>query len=432
MFCRLFSLAVLLLLAWASFAGAQLTVDIYGPGQNKVSLAVLPPRGIPQGSQPSELSAVFEQQVLQNLSFLPFIKAVHASELLGGDPSRGLQAQDIDTRPLLLGGVDLVMTSGWEGDDLQVRVFEILQNRRLVGKAYRGLNAQNVGKAADAFCAELMRALTGRSGFFHTTLAFVRKTGESSELYTVSPQGRDLTRVTNVGGFNLSPEWSKDGRRIFYTHVGEREHSLGVWDEATGHSSMYRFPGHTVISPACMPDGSVTVVLNATGSPEVWLLDKAYKPKRILAGGRSIEVSQTFDSQGRRMAYVSDRLGTPHIFVMDLATGQETRVTYEGRYNTNPCLSPDGRYVAFSRQMSEGHRIFVHDLDSGLERQITFGPGWDEDPAFGPDGYFVAFTSSRSGGYKLYLTTRNGDDPILIPTGSGEATMPAWDTSRIQ
>ncbi|MGE4553853.1 MAG: protein tolB [Desulfovibrionaceae bacterium] len=428
---RLLLPVCLLTLLWAVPAGAQLTVDIYGPGQNKVTLAILPARSVSGGALPA-VAAKFEEQVRQDLSFLPFIKVVKTSEILGGDPSRGLQAQDIDFRPLILGRVDLVMTSGWEGGDIQARVFETLQSRRLVGKAYRGLDDRNVGKAADAFCAELMRALTGRSGFFNTTIAFVRKMGESSELYTISPQGRDLTRITNVGGFNLSPEWSKDGRRILYTHVGEREHSLGVWDKTTGRSAMYRFPGHTVISPAFMHDGAATVVLNMTGSPDVWLLDKAYKPVRILVGGRAIEVSQTFDSKGLRMAYVSDRLGNPHIFAMDLGTGQETRVTYEGSYNTNPCLSPDGRYVAFSRQMSGGHRIFVHDLMTGQERQITFGPGSDEDPAFGPDGYFVAFCSSRGGGYKLYLTTRHGDDPMLIPTGPGEASMPAWDTSRTQ
>ena len=63
---------------------------------------------------------------------------------------------------------------------------------------------------------------------------------------------------------------------------------------------------------------------------------------------------------------------------------------------------------------------------SGRERQLTFGPGSDEDPTWSPDGYFIAFASSRSGPSQIYLTTKHGDEPILIPTGPGEATSPAW------
>ncbi|MCA1744028.1 MAG: TolB family protein, partial [Desulfonatronovibrio sp.] len=72
------------------------------------------------------------------------------------------------------------------------------------------------------------------------------------------------------------------------------------------------------------------------------------------------------------------------------------------------------------------HRIFLADLETGREKQISFGPGNDEDPNFAPDSYFIAFSSNRSGKYELYLTTRNGDSPVMIPTGPGHATAPAW------
>jgi TolB protein len=72
------------------------------------------------------------------------------------------------------------------------------------------------------------------------------------------------------------------------------------------------------------------------------------------------------------------------------------------------------------------HKLFLVDLASGRERQLTFGPGSDEDPTWSPDGYFIAFASTRSGPSKIYLTTKHGDEPILIPTGPGEATSPAW------
>jgi TolB protein len=72
------------------------------------------------------------------------------------------------------------------------------------------------------------------------------------------------------------------------------------------------------------------------------------------------------------------------------------------------------------------HKIFLVDLASGQERQLTFGANSDEDPTWSPDGYFIAFSSNRSGTKQLYLTTKHGDEPILIPTGPGDTEAPAW------
>jgi TolB protein len=421
-------------LAGVTSASAQtggVSVDIFGPGQRKLSLVILPPRDL-KGGLPPTLAAEFEKNVRQDLDFLPFLQTTPVSDLLGGDPSKGVRIEEIDLRPLRLAKVDLIVTMGWEGNSVQARVYDTLSGRRLVGKAYPGLDAQKTPLAADAFCAEFMRALTGRSGFFNSDLAFVRKVPGGREIFTVSPQGRNLKQVTKTGGINLSPEWDKEGRRIIFTHVGEKSHSLGVLTRATGKVTMRTFPGFTVISPTFLPDGDMAVTLAIKGQPDIYRLSKSFKVMEPLADSRSIEVSPSFDSKGLRMAFVSDSRGNPHIFVKEMSTGEVKRVTFEGKYNTSPCLSPDGRYIAFSRQLPGGHKIFVHDLITGQEKQITFGPGSDEDPAFGPDGYFIAFSSNRGGQYQIYLTTRHGDEPKLVPTGAGEATAPSWDTSRIK
>lgn len=407
------------------------SVDIFGPGQGKLNLVILPPRNLKSGPLSSQASE-FDKYVRQNLDFLAFLQITPSTEILGGDPSKGVRIEEIDLKPLRLSKVDLIITMGWEGDSIQARVYDTLSGRRLVGKAYPSLNPQKTPLAADAFCAEFMRALTGRSGFFNSDLAFVRKVESGREIFTVSPQGRNLKQATKLGGINLSPDWDKNGRRIIFTHVGDKSHSLGILDRNTGKVNLRTFPGFTVISPAFMPNGEVAVTLSIKGQPDIYRLTKTFKIKEPLADSRSIEVSPSFDSKGLRMAFVSDSRGNPHIFIKEMATGEVKRVTMEGKYNTSPCLSPDGRYVAFSRRLPGGHKIFVHDLFTGQERQISFGPGSDEEPAFGPDGYFVAFSSNRTGQYQIYMTTRHGDEPKRVPTGPGEATAPSWDTSRIQ
>lgn len=424
-------LTTMMLLVTAVFAAAApLTVDIYGPGQKLVNMTILPAKTLREGRAVPEASAEFVSIVKNNLSYVPFLKDVPMSQMLGGDPSKGVKARDINFKPLQLAKVDLVMTVGWDGPNLEARVYETFSGRLVVGKAYGNVQGKLVTRVADRFCSVLLEELCGKKGFFDSPIAFVKQLGKSKEIYTVLPQGRELTRITKLGGFNLSPTWSPDGSKIAFTHIGAKKHTLGIWDSKTGKIMLRNNTlGQTVISPVFVDDSRIAVTLNKTGQADIYMLDEQYKPKRTLVKSSFIDVSPSFDRTGSLMAFTSGRAGNPHIYLLNLKTGDLKRVTITGKYNTHPCLSPDGRYIAYTHRTANGHRIFLHDLRNGREKQLTFGPGSDEYPAFGPDGYFIAFASNRSGEYKLYLTTRHGDTPQPLKTGNGPAFAPAWDTS---
>ena len=427
-FC-VFGLFVIFM-ASSAFAAGPLTVDIHGPGQRMVNLILLPPKGLDGSEVPAAPARAFEELVANNLSYIPFLKLVPVSELLGGDPSTGVKGSEIDYKPMQLARIDLCMTTGWNGNYIEARVFETFSGRRVVGKSYNDVGELTLTQAADRFCSAFLEALTGKKGFFDSPIAFVRQEGQTKEIFTVLPQGRDLTRITKLGGFNLSPAWSADGTKIAFTHIAKTRHELGLYDSKTKKITMVtKGLGQTIISPVFGPDGRLIVALNRNGATNIFELDKNLKPTRTLARSPYIDVSPSFDRTGEKMVFTSGRAGNPHIYLMDMKSGDVRRVTVTGKYNTHPCLSPNGRYVAYTHRTSNGHRIYLHDLTTGREKQLTFGPGNDEYPAFGPDGYFVAFSSSRSGEYKLYLSTRHGDAPRKISTGTGQAYAPAWDTS---
>ena len=414
-----------------SIAGAQapLTVDIHGPGQRLVNITILPPKGLDGAPVPAAAARSFEELVANDLSYIPFLRIVAVSELLGGDPSTGVMAQDIDFKPFQLARVDLCMTTGWNGDFLEARVFETFSGRRVVGKSYRDVS-DKLPQVADRFCSAFLEALTGKKGFFDSPLAFVKQEGKSKEIYTVLPQGRELKRITQLGGFNLSPAWSGDGKQLVFTHIDRDRHELGVYDSATQKTKRYsKGLGDTVISPVFGGGDTLYVALNLNGTTNIYPLDTNFRVGKAVISSPYIDVSPSFDRSGSKMVFTSGRAGNPHIYLLDMKTGELRRVTTTGKYNTHPCISPDGRFVAYTHQTSDGHRIYLHDLETGREKQLTFGPGNDEYPAFGPDGYFVAFSSNRTGEYQIYLTTRHGDTPKRITTGKGGAFAPAWDTS---
>ena len=424
---KIWILTLLLVLAFGESvrAAETLSVDIFGPGQTRVNILVLPARGV-DGQAASAVARSFGEYVQGDIGFLPFLRLAYMTEVLGGDPSKGLKAEDIDFKPLQLSRIDLVMTIGGSGANIEARVYETFTRKLLVGKSYSQVDQGGVPRVADRFCAQLMRVLTGKSGFFDSTLAFSKKVSGGKELFTASALGRDLHQVTHDGGFNVSPSWSKDGRQLAYTNISDLGHRLGIWDRVSRVSRLRRFPGNIAISPTFTPDGQIAISLSLNGHPDIYLLNSDFKASQPLAPSWAISVSPSFDLKGRKMVFCSGRLGGPQIFMLNRDTGVVDRVTYDGTYNTRPSLSPDGRFVVFARLTDSGHRIFIRDLVVNQERQISFGPGNDEDPSFDPDGYFVSFASSRNGGVKIYVTTRYGDPARLIPTGPGDAMAPAW------
>jgi TolB protein len=429
---RVACLLMLMLLSCVGSASAQqtLSIDIFGPGQHQLNMVMAKPLHLEPGVPEPQEAWKLNDHLRSCLGFMPFLRLVPGSEVIGGDALDGVTAQDIDFRRFRLDRIDLVLTAGWGGDSgigpVELRVYETFEQRLVLGKAYSGVTPEELPEIAARFCADLMAELTGQGDFFRSTLAVVKTHGQNKEIWTGSPLGRGLRQITSLGGISMSPAWSRDGRSLAFTLIIDGRHYLALLDRNNLEVRRVRLPGNTVISPVFHPGGDVVVSLDPDGRPDIYQLSKDLKIDRKLVQSWAIDISPSFDETGTKMAFVSSRLGNPHIFVMDMNTGDVRRVTYEGTYNTNPSLSPDGRLVVFSRQTSQGHRIFLHDLATGRERQLTFGPRNDVSPAWAPDGFFVAFCSNRSGQYKIYLTTRHGDEPRMAPLGEGEFASPAW------
>ena len=55
----------------------------------------------------------------------------------------------------------------------------------------------------------------------------------------------------------------------------------------------------------------------------------------------------------RRLVYVSDRDGVPHLFLYDFTSNSETQLTRDAADDSTPRFSPDGKSLAFIRGAKE-------------------------------------------------------------------------------
>jgi len=207
-----------------------------------------------------------------------------------------------------------------------------------------------------------------------------------------------MPAVGPPGGPPLDPKWSPDGGRLlFYTFPNLKRPHIFVFDLATEVlTDLSAAMGGDRMSdehPDWSPDAT-RIVFDSTRDREFW----ARQPDDPAAGAitRDLHImtvegvhianlTQSKDSEsnpswspdGRSIVF--DRRtpdgGPPQLYVLDLATGREERLTADDLWAHNPVWSPSGDQVVFSaldpQELPKGDDLFVIDRDGGNLRQIT-------------------------------------------------------------
>ena len=407
-----------------------LHINIHGPGEKKINVFVSSLMDLNENKKECPIYLkFFRETLIKNFSFLPFVNLISSAEILGGSEIKGFSRDKIDFNKFYLSKVDMLILVGWKEEEnrtfVEIKGYDVFNQMLFIGKRYE-IEPVLIYNVANRFCASFLEKLVGIKGFFDSYLALIVKKDNFRDIYVCTPQGYNWQRITRTDGLCLSPAWSWDNRYIAFTLIKNQSSQLWVYDVEKNSFKQIPVPGNTVISPAFTPDGYLSVSLDFYGNPDIYLL-RGNKIVKELVKGWGIDISPSFDRKGKKMAFVSSRLGSPQIFILDLDSKKISRISYEGNYNTDPAISPDGRYVVYSRLTDSGHRLILHDLNTGEEKQISFGPGNDEHPTWGPDGFFIAFTSNRSGRYKVYITTRLGTKAIPIKQDvEGDIISPSW------
>lgn len=126
-----------------------------------------------------------------------------------------------------------------------------------------------------------------------------------------------------------------------------------------------------------------------------------------------------------RLAFVSDRVGNPEIYVMD-EKGQVIQLTHHAASDDGPSWSPDKRRIAFASKRDGDWEIYWMNADgTGLTR-VTHNPARDIEPAWSPDGTYIAFTSDRDGEREIYIAGPSGVTRVTHTSGGAESWEPAW------
>jgi dipeptidyl aminopeptidase/acylaminoacyl peptidase len=253
-----------------------------------------------------------------------------------------------------------------------------------------------------------------------------------SELWTRSfTDGRESLVVRADDTMMSSVSWSPDGQALVYTYGGSTIRHEQT-PQYSGTKIIYTIsenvPGKTMVVPA--PSGA--------GAP---LAQEKVAPKE-LAGGGGFGGRRWLDAHH----FIADRTSPDFkrrtSTLVDIA-GAEPRVVHEdveekfwsmtGDANGGAQPSPDGKWIAFLSDRDGWDHLYVMPAAGGNPVQITKGKFEAWRPTWSPDSARIAFDANepdRYGTRRLYVATINGDPSkatiATITSGRGTNIAPQW------
>jgi TolB protein len=163
---------------------------------------------------------------------------------------------------------------------------------------------------------------------------------------------------------------------------------------------------------------------------ELYIVDyDGFNPRRITVN-RKLNILPAWSPDGRSLAYVSYRTGSPDIFRASIFEGRSANLTNGAGQNFAPTFSPDGKRVAYASSRSGNMEIWVANADGGGARKLTSSAAADTAPTWSSTGAEIAFTSDRSGSPQIYVMDSEGLNVRRLTHVGSWNDAAAWNPSK--
>ena len=213
-------------------------------------------------------------------------------------------------------------------------------------------------------------------------IAFTSDRDGNFEIYVMTADGSNQTRLTDNSANDSSPAWSPDGKKIAFA------------SDRDGNFEIY--------------------VMNADGSDQTRLTNNS-----VQDGGPA------WSPNGQRLAFTSGPLGNAQIFTMSADGSAQTRLTTNAADDRDPTWSPDGTKIAFGSNRDGQTQVYVMNADGSAQTRLTNNSVSSFYPTWSPNGTKIAFVLANPGNWALYVMNADGSNQIRL-TNNLNALFPAW------
>ena len=269
------------------------------------------------------------------------------------------------------------------------------------------------------FSDDLTLVITGTRGIASSkilySVQFPEKTPSGyeykSEIWEIDYDGENKRQVTRENSYCITPVFFPTigpftENKFLYVNYknGQPKIYLGSFKDEKG-TPLVPLRGNQLLPAISRRGDMIAFISDASGRADLFvqLFSKSHglmgKPIQAYSYPKSVQASPTFRPDGKKIAFVSDKKGTPRIFIIDTPyPGKETKprplcITKKYRHNTCPCWSPDGTKLAYSAMIDGTRQIIVYDFLTKEEIQLTTGSSHKENPTWAPNSLHLIYNT---------------------------------------
>ena len=408
----------LLLLAQASLAGAVLSIEIIGAGENQIPLAIVPFGG--DGKQARSIDEVVKGDLLRSGLFRLIDVEGKSPHDLAEVSYPDWQVRGADA--LVIGTVKVQANGRVEAS---FRLLDVVKQSELVGQAVSA-NDDQIRAVGHRIADLIYEKLTGDKGVFSTRIAYVNRQGKKFSLIVADSDGYNEQVVLAQTEPIMSPAWSPDGSHLVYVSFETGHAVIYVQSLYTNQRIVLANFSGSNSAPAWSPDGKqLAIVLTRDGSSQIYLARPDGSGIRRITFSNTIDTEPNFSPDGQSLLFTSDRGGSAQIYSMPVAGGPERRITFGEGNNYSPRYSPDGKGFVYTHFVNGKFYIAMQDFQNGQVEILTTG-GWEKKPSFAPNGKLILFASEARGRGILATVSSDGRVQQHMFTQSGDAREPVW------
>ncbi len=291
----------------------------------------------------------------------------------------------------------------------------------ILAKAYSGGSPRS---QAHALADDVVQAILGTPGVARTKIVFKRDMGKFGEIYVADYDGHNPIAVTADNAIVASPTWGLGRKMLYYMSHRAVYADIYSHDLSTGERKIFaKYPGSN-LSPAVSRDGrKIAMVLSKNGSPDVYVANADGSGLLQLTKTADDESSPTWAPDGSKICFAQREARA--LFIVPASGGPARRLRTDGApIPTEPDWSPDGKTIIFTSQAGGvNFNLYTVPADGSAPPTLLVA---GEDPSWAPNSRTVVFARRINNKRVLSLLDVPSKTVKSIPTTLGSCSQPCW------
>jgi Tol biopolymer transport system component len=238
-----------------------------------------------------------------------------------------------------------------------------------------------------------------------------------ADIYTIKRDGTEIKKVTGDEKNEISPSWSKDGKRIIFmeTSADAKEANIYVINkDGTGLIQLTKNAGRNG-APVFSPDGKKIAFCSDRdgGKLQIYVMNAdGANPKRLTSDSTISYYNPEWSPDGKKLLYYAEKGDRKdQIWTMKADGSNQTILTNNIGHNFFPSWAPDGKKIIFSAYRDEDPMtgeasVYVMNKDgSNITKLANIK---SISARFSPDGKKIAYISGRPPVTAIFLANSDG------------------------